>query len=83
MLVCEASASVSSSCRRAHLRLCLERLKGLIPLGPDCTRHTTLGLLNKAKAHIKVRLTTLLLPFPSSHHILTVCCLALSFIHST
>ena len=39
--------------RRAHLRLCLERLKVLIPLGPDCTRHTTLGLLNKAKAHIE------------------------------
>ncbi|KAG8000178.1 Max-interacting protein 1 [Nibea albiflora] len=39
--------------RRAHLRLCLERLKSLIPLGPDCSRHTTLGLLNKAKAHIK------------------------------
>lgn len=55
-------ASFSSQCisapfppRRAHLRLCLERLKVLIPLGPDCTRHTTLGLLNKAKAHIKVR----------------------------
>lgn len=44
-------------CRRAHLRLCLERLKVLIPLGPDCTRHTTLGLLNKAKAHIKVRIS--------------------------
>ncbi|XP_026053809.1 max-interacting protein 1 isoform X2 [Carassius auratus] len=39
--------------RRAHLRLCLERLKTLIPLGPDCSRHTTLGLLNKAKTHIK------------------------------
>lgn len=39
--------------RRAHLRLCLERLKSLIPLGPDCNRHTTLGLLNKAKSHIK------------------------------
>ncbi|XP_062845651.1 max-interacting protein 1 isoform X2 [Trichomycterus rosablanca] len=39
--------------RRAHLRLCLERLKTLIPLGSDCSRHTTLGLLNKAKAHIK------------------------------
>ncbi|XP_051978219.1 max-interacting protein 1 isoform X2 [Xyrauchen texanus] len=39
--------------RRAHLRLCLERLKTLIPLGPDCSRHTTLGLLNKAKSHIK------------------------------
>ncbi|TNN81842.1 Max-interacting protein 1 [Liparis tanakae] len=40
--------------RRAHLRLCLERLKSLIPLGPESSRHTTLGLLNKAKAHIKV-----------------------------
>eukprot|EP00063_Salmo_salar_P011223 XP_013986058.1 PREDICTED: max-interacting protein 1-like [Salmo salar] len=40
--------------RRAHLRLCLERLKALIPLGKDCNRHTTLGLLNKAKSHIKV-----------------------------
>ncbi|XP_037127795.1 max-interacting protein 1-like [Syngnathus acus] len=39
--------------RRAHLRLCLERLKSLIPLGPECSRHTTLGLLNKAKVHIK------------------------------
>ncbi|XP_025925373.1 max-interacting protein 1 isoform X4 [Apteryx rowi] len=45
-------AEARSGCR-AHLRLCLERLKVLIPLGPDCTRHTTLGLLNKAKAHIK------------------------------
>ncbi|KAM9326872.1 max-interacting protein 1 [Gastrophryne carolinensis] len=39
--------------RRAHLRLCLERLKELIPLEADSTRHTTLGLLNKAKMHIK------------------------------
>ncbi|XP_063291388.1 max-interacting protein 1 isoform X2 [Pelobates fuscus] len=39
--------------RRAHLRLCLERLKDLIPLESDSTRHTTLGLLNKAKMHIK------------------------------
>lgn len=30
-------------------------MKVLIPLGPDCTRHTTLGLLNKVKAHIKKR----------------------------
>lgn len=49
---------LSFFCRRAHLRLCLERLKALIPLGPDCNRHTTLGLLNKAKAHIKVRRTS-------------------------
>ncbi|XP_068114098.1 max-interacting protein 1 isoform X2 [Hyperolius riggenbachi] len=39
--------------RRAHLRLCLERLKTLIPLEEDSSRHTTLGLLNKAKSHIK------------------------------
>lgn len=58
--------------RRAHLRLCLERLKVLIPLGPDCTRHTTLGLLNKAKAHIKVRIS-----FISVHD-----CLSPSFILS-
>ncbi|KAH0623758.1 hypothetical protein JD844_006862 [Phrynosoma platyrhinos] len=50
--------------RRAHLRLCLERLKVLIPLGPDCTRHTTLGLLNKAKAHIKT--VPLLLEYPDN-----------------
>ncbi|KAM5271661.1 max-interacting protein 1 isoform 3-T3 [Ctenodactylus gundi] len=47
------SSNTGTANRRAHLRLCLERLKVLIPLGPDCTRHTTLGLLNKAKAHIK------------------------------
>ncbi|KAM4035120.1 max-interacting protein 1 isoform 2-T2 [Anomaloglossus baeobatrachus] len=39
--------------RRAHLRLCLERLKDLIPLEAESSRHTTLGLLNKAKLHIK------------------------------
>ncbi|XP_075698935.1 max-interacting protein 1 isoform X2 [Rhinoderma darwinii] len=39
--------------RRAHLRLCLERLKDLIPLESENNRHTTLGLLNKAKQHIK------------------------------
>ncbi|CAI9572662.1 unnamed protein product [Staurois parvus] len=43
----------SSFYRRAHLRLCLERLKTLIPLEPESSRHTTLGLLNKAKVHIK------------------------------
>lgn len=41
-------------CRRAHLRLCLEKLKGLVPLGPESSRHTTLSLLTKAKLHIKV-----------------------------
>ncbi|NXX79170.1 MAD1 protein, partial [Urocolius indicus] len=39
--------------RRAHLRLCLEKLKGLVPLGPNAGRHTTLNLLTKAKLHIK------------------------------
>lgn len=39
--------------RRAHLRHCLERLKEMVPLGGDCTRHTTLGLLTKAKNFIK------------------------------
>lgn len=38
--------------RRAHLRLCLERLKSLVPLGPESNRHTTLSLLMKAKQHI-------------------------------
>ncbi|XP_016367928.1 max dimerization protein 1-like isoform X3 [Sinocyclocheilus rhinocerous] len=41
------------SSRRAHLRLCLERLKSLVPLGPDSNRHTTLSLLMRAKEHIK------------------------------
>lgn len=44
----------SCFCRRAHLRLCLEKLKGLVPLGPESNRHTTLSLLTKAKLHIKV-----------------------------
>lgn len=39
--------------RRAHLRLCLERLKSMVPLGPEANRHTTLSLLMKAKDHIK------------------------------
>jgi len=39
--------------RRAHLRSCLENLKDLVPVGADSSRHTTLGLLNKAKHFIK------------------------------
>ncbi|KAI8777633.1 max dimerization protein 1 [Biomphalaria glabrata] len=39
--------------RRAHLRHCLERLKDLVPLGVDSSRHTTLGLLTKARTFIK------------------------------
>ncbi|KAM4750174.1 max dimerization protein 4 isoform 2-T2 [Anableps anableps] len=40
--------------RRAKLRLYLEQLKKLVPLGPDSTRHTTLSLLKRAKMHIKL-----------------------------
>jgi len=39
--------------RRAHLRHCLEHLKSAVPLGPDATRHTTLGLLTRARNYIK------------------------------
>jgi hypothetical protein len=39
--------------RRAHLRTCLERLKEVVPLESDSSRHTTLGLLTKAKVFIK------------------------------
>jgi MAX dimerization protein len=39
--------------RRAHLRNCLEKLKDIVPVGADSSRHTTLGLLNKAKHFIK------------------------------
>ncbi|XP_077992361.1 max dimerization protein 1-like [Glandiceps talaboti] len=39
--------------RRAHLRNCLERLKEIVPVGGEASRHTTLGLLTKAKAFIK------------------------------
>ncbi|KAL6445754.1 hypothetical protein ACFW04_000902 [Cataglyphis niger] len=43
----------SQGSRRAHLRTCLEKLKLLVPLGPETSRHTTLGLLTKAKRFIK------------------------------
>ncbi|XP_068633817.1 max dimerization protein 1-like [Battus philenor] len=39
--------------RRAHLRCCLEKLKDMVPLDPEASRHTTLGLLTKAKRFIK------------------------------
>ena len=39
--------------RRAHLRTCLEKLKEVVPLESDSSRHTTLGLLTKAKSFIK------------------------------
>ncbi|ESO86553.1 hypothetical protein LOTGIDRAFT_220594 [Lottia gigantea] len=40
--------------RRAQLRNCLEQLKSIVPLGQDTSRHTTLGLLTKAKGFIKL-----------------------------
>lgn len=43
-----------SHSRRAQLRLCLERLKGLVPLGAAAGRHTTLSLLTRARLHIQV-----------------------------
>ncbi|KAK2163389.1 hypothetical protein LSH36_80g01016 [Paralvinella palmiformis] len=43
----------SQGSRRAHLRHCMERLKSIVPVGPDASRHTTLSLLTKAKAYIK------------------------------
>ena len=43
--------------RRAHLRHCLEKLKDIVPVGADSSRHTTLGLLNKAKHFIKVSMS--------------------------
>lgn len=36
------------------MRHCLERLKGIVPVGRESSRHTTLGLLTKAKTFIKV-----------------------------
>ena len=40
--------------RRAQLRYCLERLKMIVPLGRNASRHTTLGLLKDAKLLIQV-----------------------------
>ncbi|XP_065169484.1 max-interacting protein 1-like isoform X3 [Atheta coriaria] len=39
--------------RRAHLRHCLDDLKVIVPLGPEASKHTTLGLLTKARRFIK------------------------------
>ncbi|XP_034393040.1 max dimerization protein 4 isoform X2 [Cyclopterus lumpus] len=52
MCVCERERC-RPTLRRAKLRLYLEQLKKLVPLGPDSTRHTTLSLLKRAKMHIK------------------------------
>jgi len=39
--------------RRAQLKNRLDKLKELVPLSPQSNRHTTLGLLNKAKNYIE------------------------------
>jgi len=39
--------------RRAHLRHCLEKLKDIVPVRSDSSRHTTLGLLKEAKLFMK------------------------------
>lgn len=52
---CTTTLFIFNDCRRAKLRLYLEQLKQLVPLGPDSTRHTTLSLLKRAKMHIKVK----------------------------
>ncbi|XP_069139080.1 max-interacting protein 1-like [Argopecten irradians] len=39
--------------RRAQLRYCLEKLKDVVPVGSDTSRHTTLGLLTKTKCFIR------------------------------
>ncbi|XP_061627770.1 uncharacterized protein mxd4 isoform X1 [Phyllopteryx taeniolatus] len=51
--ICEEEWQRIPKSRRAKLRLYLEQLKKLVPLGPDSTRHTTLSLLKRAKMHIK------------------------------
>lgn len=53
---CNKSGLCLIDSRRAHLRYCLEKLKEMVPLGSDSSKHTTLGLLTKAKAFIRVRL---------------------------
>ena len=63
------------SCRRAHLRHCLESLKKVVPLSSENTRHTTLGLLIEAQMLIKASIIItnpmtdyMLLMFQSSAH---------------
>uniref|UniRef100_A0A0N5AVU4 BHLH domain-containing protein n=1 Tax=Syphacia muris TaxID=451379 RepID=A0A0N5AVU4_9BILA len=40
--------------RRANLRGYLDKLKDIVPMGPDSTRNTTLLLLTRAKDYIAV-----------------------------
>jgi len=54
--------------RRAQLRYCLERLKMIVPLAHNTTRHTTLGLLKDAKLLIQVHGLLLQSIIENSHH---------------
>lgn len=64
----EADGAVCSHSRRAQLRLCLERLKGLVPLGAAAGRHTTLSLLTRARLHIQVSRETGSVPRAASQY---------------
>ena len=52
---CSTIHNELEKCRRAQLKDRLDKLKELVPLSPQANRHTTLGLLNKAKLYIQVR----------------------------
>lgn len=43
--------------RRAHLRHCFDELRRVVPLARDSSRHTTLGLLRRARHVIKVAIS--------------------------
>ncbi|KAK0052777.1 max dimerization protein 1 [Biomphalaria pfeifferi] len=66
--------------RRAHLRHCLERLKDLVPLGVDSSRHTTLeekerkaillrDQLERENRHLRRRLDLLLQQSNHNHNL--------------
>jgi len=51
---CRSSHNELEKNRRAHMKRCLELLKGVVPLVGDLSKHTTLGLLTSATSLIKV-----------------------------
>jgi MAX dimerization protein len=51
---CRSSHNELEKNRRAHMKHCLELLKGVVPLVGDLTKHTTLGLLTSATSLVKV-----------------------------
>jgi len=50
---CRSSHNELEKNRRAHMKQCLELLKGVVPVVGDLPKHTTLGLLTNATALIK------------------------------